>query len=393
MKAEAAIITEEIIQKAMALRRDLHAHPELSGQEEQTARRIRSFLEASGPDRILEGLGGHGLAAVYDSGQPGPTVLLRADLDALPIQEQNTIAHKSRFPGLSHACGHDGHMAILGALSRVLKQRRPTMGRAVLLFQPEEENGQGAAKLIQDPGYEQIKADFAFALHNLPGFPAHHIVLREGPFAAASKGVIIELSGKSSHAAHPEQGNSPVHMMTELIGQLMAIPRQEGLFRDFALITIIHARLGEIAFGTTPGKAVVMATLRTYRNDDMEVLVQGLVDTTGDLSGQFGIEAKISYTEEFPATINDPDACRVVEEASRLAGARSMWIPEAFRWSEDFGHFTLSGPGALFGIGSGEKHPSLHNPDYDFPDELIATASTTFYHILNQYLELAKLSI
>ncbi len=381
------ILTREIVDQATELRRKLHQHPELSGGEKQTAGRIREWLQQQKPDQIIEGLGGHGLAAIFDSGIPGPTLLFRADLDALPIEEVNTFSYKSENPGVSHKCGHDGHMAILSGFAMLLKDHRPKQGRLVLLYQPEEENGQGAAKVIEDDQFDQIRPDYAFALHNLPGFPKKAVIMRKGPFASASKGMVIELKGKSSHAAHPEQGHSPVQMMTDLINGLMDIPKEKKHFRDFVLLTIIHARLGEVAFGTNPGKGVVMATLRTYRDDDMDVLNKKACDLTRALSKKHDIEIEISYKEEFPATHNHPEASEVVFEAMQRAGVAKEDIEAPFRWSEDFGHFTGGQKGALFGIGSGVDHPSLHNHDYDFPDEIMETGIRMFYHIADQIVK------
>lgn len=382
------VITEECLEKAIQLRKSLHRYPELSGQEKQTATRIKKFLSGQKPDEIIEGLGGHGLAAVYDSGKKGPALLLRADLDALPIEEVNDFTHRSQHHGVSHKCGHDGHMAVLGGFAAVLKEQRPKTGKVILLFQPEEENGQGAAKVIQDKKFAAIKPDYAFAFHNLPGFKKKQVVLREGPFASASKGMIIQLEGKSSHAAHPEQGNSPVHMLTRLIGDLTEIPRDKHAFDEFTLLTIIHAKLGEVAFGTNPGKAILMATLRTYLDKDMDQLTEMAEKCVKDLSGKYDISSEINYTEVFPATVNHPEVSEILSNAVRGSGAKATTVAEPFRWSEDFGHFTGTFKGALFGVGSGKEHPSLHNHDYDFPDDIIATGIGMFYHIADQIVKL-----
>ncbi len=382
------IITREILEKATELRKTLHQHPEISGKEKNTSARIKQWLSGQEPDEIIEGIGGHGIAAIFDSGKAGPTLLLRADLDALPIDEVNTFEYKSENPGVSHKCGHDGHMAILSGFAMILRKQRPSKGRIVLLYQPEEENGQGAAKVMKDKKFYKIKPDYAFALHNLPGYKKNAIIMKEGPFAAASKGMIIKLQGRSSHAAHPEQGLSPVHMMKDLMEGLMHIPEKKELFKDFTMLTIIHARLGEIAFGTNPGKGVVMATLRTYRNDDMDILNNEARDLARKLSEKHGISIDISYTEEFPATNNHPEASKYAFEAMKKAAVEAGHIDSPFRWSEDFGHFTGENKGALFGIGSGTDHPSLHNHDYDFPDEILKTGMAMFYHIADQIVNL-----
>ena len=383
------ILSTECLDKIRQLRRTLHRYPELSDGESNTANLIKSFLLQQDPDRIMEGLGGHGVAAVYEGGDEGPTLLFRADLDALPIHEVNTFPHRSLKPGVAHKCGHDGHMAILSGLSAIFKEKRPTKGRIILLFQPAEETGQGAERVINDPQFQSIKPDYVFALHNLPGYEQNLIVTRQGPFAAASKGMIIRLQGKSSHAAHPEQGNSPVRMMTRLIDELMEVPKQHAsLFKDFVLLTIIHARLGEVAFGTNPGKAEVMATLRTYLDEDMQILNEKSLKIAEKLAAEYHIDINVDYTEAFPATINDATAAQIVEHAIEKTGASSYVIEEPFRWSEDFGQFTGIAPGALFGIGSGKDHPSLHNHDYDFPDEILHTGIRMFYHIADQIVTL-----
>ncbi len=385
-----SVIGKSQIEEITKLRKTLHSYPELSGNEEQTAKRIKTFIKESNPGKIIEGIGGFGVAAIYDSGKPGPAVLLRADLDALPIDEVNGFEHRSRIQGVSHKCGHDGHMAILAGVSTILKSHRPSEGRIILLFQPEEENGQGAAKVISDPKFEEIRPDYAFALHNLPGYEKNAVVFKKGPFASASTGMIMDLKGKSSHAAHPEQGNSPVYMMSELMQGLMDIPKQEAGFRDFVLLTLIHARLGEVAFGTNPGKALVMATLRSYFDEDMEIMKDKAAQLVRKLQKKYDITCETSYAEEFPATINEPGVADIIEQAISKTGAKSIHIEKPFRWSEDFGHFTATCPGALFGIGSGLNHPSLHNHDYDFPDEILETGVNMFFYIADSLVKFNK---
>ena len=381
------IISEKLLNQIIKFRQTLHRYPELSGEEKDTAARIKTFLQQQKPDEIIENIAGHGIAAVFDSGKDGPTLLLRSDLDALPIEEVNDFAHKSRNEGVGHKCGHDGHMAILAGVATLICKIKPKKGRLVLLFQPEEETGQGAEKVINDKAFNRIRPDYAFALHNLPGYEKKAIVYKEGPFAAASKGMIIRLQGASSHAAHPEQGHTPAPMMTKLIDGLMAIAKNKKNFKDFTLLTVIHAKLGEIAFGTTPGKAVVMATLRTYLDEDMEVLTEKAEKLAHELSKEYDIKIEISYTEVFPATNNHTEVTEIIEKASKLSEAKLLSIKEPFRWSEDFGHFTANYKGALFGLGSGKDHPSLHNNDYDFPDEIIKTGIRMFYHITQQILK------
>ncbi len=380
----------DLLAEAVKLRKTLHRYPEVSGQERQTAGWIKAFLERYKPDQIIEGIGGNSLVAIFDSQKEGPTLMLRADMDALPILEINDFPHKSQYDGVSHKCGHDGHSAILAAISAIVAENRPSKGRLVLLFQAEEETGQGAEKVIKDPKFQTIKPDYIFSLHNLPGFKKHTVIIKENAFASASKGVIIKLQGSSSHAAHPEKGNSPGPMLPELIDGLLKIPKSKTDFQDFTLITVIHVHMGEVAFGTNPGDGVVMATLRSYRNIDMQTLTEKVEQHVRTLAATYKISADISYAEVFPATHNHSLCCEVIEKAAASGNIPLHPISLPFRWSEDFGHFTLNFPGALFGIGAGKNYPSLHQGDYDFPDEIIKTGVLMFYHIADQILNLSN---
>jgi amidohydrolase len=204
-------------------RHALHRNPEISGEERETASAVVRFVDTSKPDRVVTQLGGHGVAAVFDSGQPGPTVLFRCELDALPIQELSDAPHRSAVAGKGHLCGHDGHMTILGALSRAIGRERPRRGRAVLLFQPAEETGAGAAAVIADPKFEAIAPDYAFALHNMPGLPLGEARLSVGPANCASRGMRIVLTGKTSHASVPEGGVSPMLAVSRLMPRKISL--------------------------------------------------------------------------------------------------------------------------------------------------------------------------
>ena len=341
---------------------------ELSHEEESTAGLVESRLRSLRPSRLLTGLGGHGLLALYDSGRPGPSVMLRCELDGLPIPESRDDGEGHR--PVSHRCGHDGHMAMMIGVASGLSTDPPDRGRVGLLFQPAEEQGEGAALVLLDPFFEDASFDQVFALHNLPGFPVGQIVIRDGPLASASEGMIVELRGASSHAAEPEKGRSPAGAFSSLVSALPGVPGGDPALRQAARVTVIHARLGEIAFGTTPGEAVVMATLRASTDEVMSRLRSECEHVSREITSDVGIDCRIGYTQRFPATSNAPEAVRAVREAAGRAGL-SIHEPDGpFLWSEDFGHFTARYGGALFGLGAGEHHPPLHHPDYSFPDGL-----------------------
>lgn len=367
-----------------ALRQKLHAAPELSDQEEQTALTIRELLEAQRPDELLTGLGGHGIVATFRGAEPGPHTMIRCELDGLPIPEQLDIPHASRNAGVAHKCGHDGHMTILAGLAAWLGAQRPARGSVHLLFQPSEETGQGAARLLAAPRFSALPIDRVFALHNLPGFASGSIVWRAGTFAAASRGLWIELHGTTAHAAEPERGRSPALAMAELIQLLSAIPRQHAPLHEAAKVTVIHARLGEIAFGTTPGEAQVLATLRAHSDEQMAALSEVAESDARRVAATYELQADVRWTEEFPATVNDSASGAIVLSAARQNDLAVVSVPQPFFWSEDVGHLTKKFSGALFGLGAGEAHPPLHHPDYDFPDELLPLGVGMFRTIIQQ---------
>lgn len=366
------------LERVIELRRAIHREPELAGQEVETARKVLTFFGSLNPDSTFEKLGGHGLAFVFGD-KPGPTVLLRCELDAVPVEETNQTPYRSTRAGVSHKCGHDGHMAILASVGEALSRQRPQKGRVVLLFQPAEETGAGAAAVVQDPRFIEIKPDFAFALHNLPGSPLGQIVVRPGAFACASRGIAIELNGKPTHAAQPETGSSPALALSQLIHGLSNLPPEIAVPEEIAFATVVGATLGEKAFGTAPGQAELWATLRSETNDTMSKLMDHAEQLVQRHAGSHRLDYSIRYEDVFSATVNSQRAVDLVIEA---AGQLKVHVPDTpLRWSEDFGRFTEIAEGALFGIGSGPI-PDLHNPDYDFPEQLIPTAANLFARLI-----------
>ena len=376
------------LQKIIKLRHELHQNPELSDHEINTSKRIVEFVKQYKPDSIIENVGGYGVVCVFKGKEDGASVLFRCDIDALPINELNDVEYKSKVKGVSHKCGHDGHMAIMAGFAEVLSKNPIQKGQVVLLFQSSEENGQGAFRVLNNNKFKNIKIDYAFALHNLPGFSKGEVILRNETFASASKGIVIKFLGKTSHAAEPENGISPAVAMVDIVKQLNDLPKRTDLFSDFTLVTVVYARLGEIAFGTSPGDAVVMATLRSYTNDDMDILTQKAEFIAKQISESHHLKCEISFAEEFPATVNNEYLVKKIEEVAKSNHINFQYLEKPFRWSEDFAHFTQKYPGVLLGLGSGENHPQLHNPDYDFPDEIIENGVKMFYEIYKQIIKI-----
>jgi amidohydrolase len=370
----------------ISLRRKLHSTAELSGNERDTAAMLREVLLQSPPTELREGIAGNGLLAIHDSGLPGPSVLLRCDMDALPIPDDPDLSYTSRDPDVSHRCGHDGHMAIMVGVSSSIAESGLDRGKALLLFQPSEETGEGAAMVLSDPAFTDLHIDYAFALHNMPGFPAQSIVAKPGPYAASSRGLIVRYHGAFSHAAEPEKGSSPVPAAAFLMLELGRLPQSVTSLEGNSKVTVIHASIGSRAFGTSPGEAVVMATLRSYAEEVMDQLADRAVELAQRLGEAYDLRTETSWTELFPATINDAGCVRVVEKAATEAGLEFVRPEGTFPWSEDFGNFTSAIPGALFGLGAGQDHPNVHSRLYDFPDGILASGVRIFEEIIHNLL-------
>lgn len=375
------------LNKLISLRKELHKNPEVAGNEFFTVQRINNYIIRFKPDEVIAGLGGNGIAFLYKGVKKGPTVMFRCELDALPIAEMNQFSHRSVRNGVSHTCGHDGHMAIIAGMAEVLSKSPPPAGCVILLFQPEEETGQGARKLLDDPQFNRLKPDYVFALHNLPGFPMHSVIVKDGIFSSASIGLIVELKGKTSHASEPENGISPAFAMAAILNKFKkhAMPGQNP--GRVKIITPVHLELGEKAFGTSPGYGKMLFTLRATHAKDFEMLKNSVIQTIEQVAHENKLHLQHEWVEEFPNTKNDTFSNVIVRKAAEQAGFSAETIAFPFRWSEDFGHFLNKYPGALFGLGSGINQPALHNPDYDFPDELIETGIRIFSNIYKTILK------
>lgn len=363
------------------LRHTLHQFPEIALEEYKTAERILDFFKPLQPDVTYEKLGGTGLAFIFKGKLPGKRLLFRCELDALPIEDLKESSHQSQIKGKGHLCGHDGHMAIICGLGEKLAQNRPVTGEIVLLFQPAEETGDGAKAILEDPRFEKIRPDQAFALHNLPGYPLHQVVMRQGTFAAGSSGMSIYLKGKTSHSAHPEAGINPAQALAQLIQQLPELPKTVD---GFALLTLIHAELGSLAFGTSAGKGSLSMTLRAYDQQGLEELIEKVKDLAQSIAKTEKLEVDFGFVEQFAVSKNDPELYELVEKVSQDLKLSVVKKPDPFRWSEDFGLFSQVCPAFLFGLGSGENCPQLHEGIYDFPDQLIETGVEIFEEILRQ---------
>ncbi|PUB12730.1 amidohydrolase [Yoonia sediminilitoris] len=377
-------LTQQQCAALTKLRHDLHRRPEVSGEEALTAALIAQELAALGADRIWRGLGGHGVAAEFKGREDGPTVLLRCELDGLPIHETSDHAYRSEIVGKGHLCGHDGHMVSLLGVANLLATR-PATGRVILLFQPAEETGAGAKAVIADPRWPEIRPDYAFAYHNVPGRPLGEIGLRAGPGNCASRGMQILLEGKSTHAAAPQDGVSPARAMAALMEALPKLGTGTIGDDEFALCTLTHARLGEPTFGIAPGQGELRVTLRCMTDARMDALVRDamalVAQNTPDLT------TEVHWHDIFLSVANDTEATAIARHVAQDQRRAIYDMPTPMSWSEDFGR--VGGDGAkatLLYVGAGQDHPQLHNPDYDFPDALIPAMADLFSGIIDRTL-------
>jgi amidohydrolase len=386
-------INDSQLAELVELRHQLHRRAELSCQEESTASLVALELERAGADEVIRGVGGTGVIGVFNSGLPGPVLVLRSELDALPVTEPDDmeIDYCSQTRGISHKCGHDGHMSVLCGVAKALGKRRPVSGKVALLFQPAEETGEGGPAVAQDQRFRALKPDYVIGFHNLPKREMHSIWVRYGTFASASEGFRLKLTGAFSHSSYPEHGRSPAAALATLLAELPGLPGAVNQFSDLLMLTLTQAVLGEkgpkMDFGVAPGVAEICGTVRAHEQQELDALKVGLEELANKVCDQENLQLEVSWHEAFPATVSHDESVDLIKSAAQNAGLQVDELEEPMRWSEDFSHYLLDYPGAFFGLGSGIDQPQLHNEYYDFPDELIPTGVKIYLSIIRSVLE------
>ncbi len=365
------------------IRQTLHHHPDLSGDEQATAERILKWLEPTQPHSVQRHIGGNGILALFGK-DTDPLVLFRAELDALPIREENDRPYSSGTPGKAHLCGHDGHMTILLGLAQRW-HKSPLEGVQMgLLFQPAEETGQGAAAMLADPVIAGLDPFRIFAYHNIPGAPLGQVLIKKGSMTSAVHSTIFKFSGHSSHAAEPQLASSPNRAIAQLLLAAESMTRPDRTEEGFTIVTPVHTRIGSLAYGTTPGQGEIHFTLRAADNTRLATLQTLLSAFASKLAKQDHLELTHEILEPFPASINHAASVKQVEIAAAAVGLEVEGLKAPYGWGEDMGHFLARWPGALIGLGSGVDQPPLHHPSYDFPDDLIQPGVDLFFQLLTQ---------
>jgi len=388
---------DEILPGLIADRRYLHENPELGCEEVMTSAFVIDRLQALGVEDIrtrinVTGVTGliHGSAASDGSGR---VVIVRADMDALPIHEENDVEYRSQIDGKMHACGHDAHTAILLGLARTLMTRRNEFaGTVKLLFQPSEERGPGGAKMMIEAGVlEDPHVDACFALHMAQDAPLGTIIVKDGPLLAASDRFSIEIQGKGGHAAHPDRTVDPVVVGAHVITALQAIVSRNVDPIEPAVITVGTLHAGHAA-NVIPDTAQILGTVRTLNPDVQALIVKRIEEVATGVCTALGASATFDYTYGVPATINDGGAVAIVREAATAAvGADKVITPNPSMGGEDFSFFLNERPGAMFMVGSNNPDRGLiwghHHPRFDIDEESLATGLETMTLTVLNYLE------
>ncbi|MGN7930083.1 M20 aminoacylase family protein [Sphingopyxis sp. 22461] len=362
----------DLIQPLVALRRDIHAHPELGFQEHRTAARIAAELRSAGIE-VHEGIGGTGLVGVLRVGDGSRTLGLRADMDALPIDEQTNLAWSSTSPGCFHGCGHDGHVAMLLGAAQYLARDPGFSGTLHFIFQPAEEGLGGARQMIEDGLFERFPCDRVYALHNWPGLPAGTISTRAGAIMGAADKFVIMIEGRGGHAALPQDTPDALLAAAGLVQQLNTIVARDVPPSAAAVLSVTEIQGGH-AHNVIPAEVRVGGTVRTFDPLVQDRIEERMRQILRGIEASFEVRATLVYDRYYPATINDAAAA---EDALEIAAtvARAERAPEPAATSEDFSFMLQQRPGAYIwlGQGQGDNPAPLHNPRYDFNDDVLET--------------------
>ncbi len=378
-----------------AIRRDIHAHPELRYEENRTAELVAAKLEAWGIP-VVRGLGKTGVVGILRSGSGTRSIGLRADMDALPMQELNQFPHRSRNDNRMHACGHDGHTAMLLAAAHHLSRHRRFDGTVHLIFQPAEEGGAGARAMMDDGLFREFPCEAVFGMHNWPGYPLGKFGFCTGPTMASSNEFEITITGRGAHAALPHLGVDPVVVATHLVQALQTIVSRNKKPIDTAVLSVTQIHAGD-AYNVIPESAVVRGTVRTFTVEVLDLIERRMGEIVEKLPPVFGASGTMRFHRNYPPLINhaaETEFCRQV--ATEVVGAQNCLDFEPTMGSEDFAYMLLEKPGCYVMAGNGEGahreigHGAgpcmLHNPSYDFNDELIPIGASYWVKLVEKFL-------
>jgi len=375
-----------------AFRRDLHAHPELGFEERRTAAQVVQALRVAGVDEIHEGIGRTGVVGVVRGrrGSSSRAVGLRADMDALPLVEENDFAWRSASRGLMHGCGHDGHTTMLVGAARYLAATRDFDGTAVLIFQPGEEGFAGAKAMIDDGLFDRFPVESVYAMHNWPSLPAGTIGVNPGPMMAAADRIEITIQGRGGHAAHPYLAIDPVLVAAHIITAAQSLVSRNVSPIDNAVVSLCSMHAGEpTAYSVIPREARLVGTVRTFRREVQDMIEDRLGRLVESVALGFGATARLKYIRSYPATINsEREAVFAADVAASLVGEAHVVRELApSMGAEDFSFMLQVKPGAYLRLGQGgEGSCFLHNSRYDFNDDVLPLGAALFASLVERSL-------
>ncbi|WP_221792145.1 M20 aminoacylase family protein [Aquisediminimonas sediminicola] len=377
----------DLVEPLVAFRRDIHRHPELGFAEHRTAARIADALREIGLE-VHEGIGTTGVVGVLKVGTSDRSIGLRADMDALPMQEQTNLPYASCTPGVFHGCGHDGHVAMLLGAAQYLARTRDFDGTVNFIFQPAEEGMGGAGVMVKEGLFDRFPCDRVFALHNWPDLPAGTIATRAGPIMGAADKFAITLIGQGAHAALPHKSPDAILAASDLVQQLNTIISRRIPATESAVLSVTQIHGGD-THNVIPAEVRVSGTVRTFNPVVQDVIEAAIRQVMAGVALAHGLTAQIEYDRYYPATINDAQAA---EDALAIAATvgTALRAPDPAFTSEDFSFMLQARPGAYLWLGQA-KHdgaPSLHHPGYDFNDEVMATGIHMHVALVETHLSL-----
>jgi hippurate hydrolase len=380
----------ELLPEITAWRRDLHEHPELQFDTHRTSGIVAERLKEFGCDEVVTGIGKTGVVGVIrgKSDRSGRVVGLRADMDALPIHEQTGVHHASKTPGAMHACGHDGHTAMLLGAAKYLAETRNFDGTVVVIFQPAEEGGGGGREMVKDGMMERFGIQEVYGMHNWPGKPVGSFAIRTGPFFAAADLIEIEVTGKGSHAAKPQDGVDTTVVASHIVLALQSIVARNVDPVKQAVVSVTSFETDSTAFNVIPGGVRLKGTVRTHEpgvQDMIEANIRRIVENT---AAAFGATATLRYERNYPVTVNSEiETGYAVEAAKAVAGEVDTDAPLVMG-GEDFSFMLNARPGAYILVGNGDT-AMVHHPAYDFNDEAIPAGCSFWAEIVERRMPAA----
>jgi hippurate hydrolase len=384
VKNRAAEFQEEVA----GWRRDIHEHPEILYDTHRTSALVAEKLKSFGCDEVVTGIGRTGVVAVIRgrSDTKGRAIGLRADMDALPMQEQTGLPHASKIPNAMHACGHDGHTAMLLGAAKYLAETRNFDGTAVVIFQPAEEGGNGGEAMVKDGMMERFGIDEVYAIHNSPGIEAGKFAIRPGPILASVDEFTLHLKGRGGHGAKPHMTVDTTVMMCHMISALQTIVSRNMDPIEKAVMTLTSAETSSKAFNVIPDRAEVRGTIRTHSEEVRAMIPKRIKEIAEGVAQTFGGSVEVEMRIGVPVTINDEAATEYAREAAEAV--TSCEDVPILMGGEDFSFMLMERPGAMIRLGNGNS-AGLHHPEYDFNDEIIPAGISWFAEVVERRMPAA----